>query len=41
MTLYFNTRVSWKKTNDINEIKESFNVSFIPCIEGKPPFDYI
>ena len=30
-----------KETNDINEIKVSFNVSFIPSIEGKRPFYYI
>ena len=29
------------RTNDINEIKERFEVSFIPSIEGEPPFDYI
>ena len=30
-----------KRTNDINEIKERFSVSFIPSIEGEPPFEYI
>ena len=29
------------RTNDINEIKDRFEVSFIPSIEGEPPFYYI
>ncbi len=29
------------RTNDINEKKDCFEVSFIPSIEGEPPFDYI
>ena len=29
------------RINDFNEIKEHFEVYFIPSIEGEPPFDYI
>lgn len=30
-----------KRTYEINEIKERFEVSFIPSIEGESPFEYI
>ena len=30
-----------KRTNGMNEIKQKFEVSFIPSIEGESPFEYI